>query len=162
MLWHCCDLEIQSRSLKVVEWVKLNEYYHQAKFDFYHTDSVQENHNVIVFATYRWSAGRPNTDNFSWLKKEKSHAVKFLIPVFQTGHDYFLGTCIERYFAGGKFRKMSRCWTLANVKTQHFPSEYKKILFADESCHALCKVCWCDINISYCWVWNGEVPTTMD
>ena len=35
-LWHDCALEIQPRSLKMVRIVKLNEYYHDAKFDIYH------------------------------------------------------------------------------------------------------------------------------
>ena len=41
--------------------VKLNEYYHHQKFDIYHILSVQENHNIKVFATYgqwaSWPAG---------------------------------------------------------------------------------------------------------
>ena len=43
---------------KWYEWVKLNNYYHHAKFDLHHTYSVQENHNVKVFATYGHLAGR--------------------------------------------------------------------------------------------------------
>ena len=33
-------------------WVKLNEYYHHAKFDIYHVYSVWENRNIKVFDTY--------------------------------------------------------------------------------------------------------------
>ena len=43
---------------KWYEWVKLNEYYHHAKFDSYHIYSVRENFNVKDFATYGHSAGR--------------------------------------------------------------------------------------------------------
>ena len=44
---------------KWYEWVKLNEYYHRAKFDISHIYSVQENFNVKVFASYGYSADRP-------------------------------------------------------------------------------------------------------
>ena len=39
------------------EWVKLSEYYHQAKSDIYDIYSVGENCNVTVFATYIQLAG---------------------------------------------------------------------------------------------------------
>ena len=38
------------------EWVKLNEYYHRAKFDIYHIYGVQENCTVKEFAKYAQSA----------------------------------------------------------------------------------------------------------
>ena len=41
---------------KWYEWVKLNMYYHHAKFDIYHIYSVLENHNIKVIATYVHSA----------------------------------------------------------------------------------------------------------
>ena len=41
---------------KWYEWVKLNQYYHHAKFDNYHTYTVRENLSVKVFAIYRQSA----------------------------------------------------------------------------------------------------------
>ena len=62
-VWHCCDLEIQSRSLKVYERVKLNEYYHHEKFDIYHIYGIWENRNFKVFGTYEHSAYWPNTDH---------------------------------------------------------------------------------------------------
>ena len=43
---------------KWYELVKLNEYYHRAKFDIYHIYSVQENCNIKVFATYRHLASQ--------------------------------------------------------------------------------------------------------
>ena len=47
----CCDIGIQWRSLKLYEWIKLSEYYHQAKFDIYHVYSVHENCKVKAFVT---------------------------------------------------------------------------------------------------------------
>ena len=44
---------------KWYEWVQLNEFYHDADFDIYHIYSVQENHNVKVFAIYGQLAGKP-------------------------------------------------------------------------------------------------------
>ena len=44
---------------KWYKWVTLNEYYHHAKFDIYHTYSIRENHNVKAFAIYVHSAGWP-------------------------------------------------------------------------------------------------------
>ena len=46
-------------------WVKLNEYYHHAKFDIYHIHSVQENCNVKVFATYRHLVSQPDTNHYT-------------------------------------------------------------------------------------------------
>ena len=55
LVWHCCDLRIQSRVLK---W-KCNEYYRHAKFDTYHTYSVRENCSIYVFATYQQLPSQP-------------------------------------------------------------------------------------------------------
>ena len=50
---------------KWYESVKLNDYYHHAKFDIYHMYSVRENCNVKLFAKYGQSAaGRLNTDHY--------------------------------------------------------------------------------------------------
>ena len=44
---------------KWYEWVKLNKYYHHAKFEIYHSYCVWQNCNVKVFATYGNSADKP-------------------------------------------------------------------------------------------------------
>ena len=55
-VWHCCDLEIPSRSLKVVWKGKAQSVLPACKFDIYHIYSVRENSNVKVFATKVQSA----------------------------------------------------------------------------------------------------------
>ena len=49
---------------KWYEWVKVSEYYYQAKFEIYHVYSFRENRNVKVFATCGQSAGQSNTDHY--------------------------------------------------------------------------------------------------
>ena len=47
--WHFWDLKYNQGHWKWYEWVKLNQYYHNAVFDIYQICSVRENHNVKVF-----------------------------------------------------------------------------------------------------------------
>ena len=57
-------LEYNLGHRKLYEWVKLNEYYHHAKFDIFHIYSVRENCNIKVFDTYTHLADQPNTDHY--------------------------------------------------------------------------------------------------
>ena len=57
-------LKYNHSNWKWYECVKLNEYYHQAKFDIYHADSDQENRNVKVFITYRQTVRQLNADHY--------------------------------------------------------------------------------------------------
>ena len=51
------------------KWTKLTKLYHQAKFDIYHTYSLQQNWNVDVFAMKNWSVRQPRwqtgTDHYT-------------------------------------------------------------------------------------------------
>ena len=58
-VWHCCDLEIPSRPLKVASMGRAQWELPSGKFDIYHIQSIRENRNVNVFATYGHLAGRP-------------------------------------------------------------------------------------------------------
>ena len=78
---------------KWYEWIKLNEYYHQAKFDIYHIYGVWDNQNVKVFATYGRSAvrlaGQPDTDHYTdsrFSNKSKSALCMSPIIIYSSRH----------------------------------------------------------------------------
>ena len=91
--------------------------------------------------------------------KKKSNTAHLSIHVFQAGHGYFLGACVECRFHAGD----STCWrlrqSLAGGKKikkkilQRFSSKYEAFSFIDESrqaeSYAFCKICRCDFNISH-------------
>ena len=66
-VWHCCDLEIQWRSLTVVRSLKFNEFnqLYQAKFEIYQNYTVWENRKIKMFAIFEQSVGQPKTDHYT-------------------------------------------------------------------------------------------------
>ena len=51
-VWHCCELEIWSKSLEVL-WTDKPPWVHHAKFDTYHIDGVWVNPNLKGFDEIR-------------------------------------------------------------------------------------------------------------
>ena len=83
---NCCDLETQSRS-QWYEWVKLNKYYHHAKFDICHVYSVRENRTVIFFFNIRtigWPAGLTLINTYTHIFHESQHNTMWVDDRFAT------------------------------------------------------------------------------
>ena len=94
-----------------------------------------------------------------WGGGKRSNTVHFSIHVFQAGHGYFLGACVECPFRAGDSSCLRLRQSLAGRKKgtqktlQRFSSKYKAFSFIDESrqreSYAFCKICRCDFNISH-------------
>ena len=91
---------------KWYEWVKLNEYYHYAKFVLYHIYSVRENRNINIFATHGYSAGRPNTDHY--INPHFFTCQKFAFQQKEKGEDIIRRPSLQNSTALKKERKKER------------------------------------------------------
>ena len=87
-------------------------------------------------------------------KKKKLNAVHFSIHIFQTGHSYFLGACVECCFCAGDSTWHCHQSLAKSKKTlQQFSSKNEAFSFIGESrqgeSYAFSKICRCDFNISH-------------